>query len=65
MDGDVSLAGGPNEFEGRVELCVSGNWVQVCGNDGWIRPIPGNVVCNHTANCMYFLCMVTVHAALL
>ena len=29
VDGDVRLSGGPNEFEGRVELCEGGSWVQV------------------------------------
>ena len=29
-DDSVRLTGGPNEFEGRVEICVGGNWGQVC-----------------------------------
>ena len=29
-DDSIRLTGGPNEFEGRVEICVGGNWGQVC-----------------------------------
>ena len=50
VDGDVQLAGGPNDFEGRVEYCAGGTWAQVCGSGAWGR-VPGSVVCNHTANC--------------
>ena len=38
-NGDVRLAGGPNEFEGRVEICQEGAWGQVCG------PVNPKVVC--------------------
>ena len=40
----VRLTGGPNEFEGRVELCVNGNWGQVCAM-GWTRD-DAQVVCH-------------------
>lgn len=33
--GNVQLTGGPNRFEGRVEVCVNERWAQVCGNGGW------------------------------
>ena len=29
-DGDVRLAGGRFEYEGRVEICISGVWGTVC-----------------------------------
>ena len=34
QDGSVRLTGGPNVFEGRVEICVDGSWGQVCAM-GW------------------------------
>ena len=31
--GDVRLFGGDTNFEGRVEICLSGSWVSICVND--------------------------------
>ena len=33
-EGEVRLVGGINETEGRVEVCLGGNWGSVC-DDGW------------------------------
>ena len=33
-DGSIRLTGGPNKFEGRVEICEDGSWGQVCAM-GW------------------------------
>ena len=41
--GDVRLAGGSNDREGRVEVCLNGIWGTVCA-DGWGSPDAG-VVC--------------------
>jgi hypothetical protein len=43
-NGSVRLTGGPNKFEGRVEICVGENWGQVCANVGWTRN-DARVVC--------------------
>ena len=44
QNGDVRLAGGPNQFEGRLEYCVNGNWGQVCSM-GW-NTADAAVVCH-------------------
>ena len=33
-DGDVRISGGTKSTEGRVEVCVNGEWGTVC-NTGW------------------------------
>ena len=56
-NGAVRLSGGPNKFEGRVELCMNGNWGQVCGM-GWTTD-DAEVVCHQLghdrANCEFKL----------
>ena len=42
-DGSIRLTGGPNKFEGRVEVCVDGSWGQVCAM-AWTRD-DAQVVC--------------------
>ncbi len=43
-DGDVRLAGGENENEGRVELCIGNVWGSVC-DDSWSIN-DGTVICH-------------------
>ena len=49
-DGDVRLVGGSDEYEGRVEVCISQAWGTVCdvrstwGGSDW-GTIDGQVVC--------------------
>lgn len=43
-EGAVRLAGGPNRYEGRLEVCHEGLWGSVC-NNGWSAEIDGAVVC--------------------
>ena len=42
-NGSIRLTGGPNRFEGRVEVCVNGSWGQVCAMQ-WTRD-DAQVVC--------------------
>ena len=32
-DGEIRLAGGSNEYEGRVEICINNQWGTVCDDD--------------------------------
>ena len=32
IDGDIRLAGGSSDLEGRVEICVNNAWGTVCSN---------------------------------
>ena len=34
VDGDLRLVGGPNELEGRVEVCLDGVWRRWCSSTG-------------------------------
>ena len=43
-DGEVRLQGGPNEFEGRVEICEGTQWVSLCSDSGWYTP-EARIVC--------------------
>lgn len=40
----MRLVGGPNRYEGRLEVCLEGLWGSVC-NNGWSAEIDGAVVC--------------------
>ena len=44
-DGEVRLAGGESEFEGRVEVCLNRRWGTVT-SDGWTQTNT-EVVCNN------------------
>ena len=41
--GDVRLVGDSNQYQGRVEVCVLGQWGTVSDTNWWM--INGNVVC--------------------
>ena len=42
--GDLRLAGGSSDFEGRVELCVDETWTSVCADGAWTN-LDANVAC--------------------
>ena len=44
-DGEVRLVGGLNEYEGRVEVCVSSTWGTVCSGNYYWDISDGKVVC--------------------
>ncbi len=68
MDGDIRLPGGPNEFEGRVEVCIGGVWSRCCHHGGLINTeacvvyrqlhnSTGEVyLCLYTATSLHVLC---------
>ena len=41
--GDIRLADGPSELEGRVEVCLGGEWGTIC-SDHW-NSSDASVVC--------------------
>ena len=44
IEDTIRIVGGPNGFEGRVEICIGGVWGQVCGGTGW-DSVDAQVVC--------------------
>ncbi len=48
VDGDIRLFGGPNEFEGRLEVCIEGVWSRWCGSGVITRE--ASVVCRQLHN---------------
>ena len=65
-DGDVRLVGGSDEYEGRVEVCISQAWGTVCSASwrGSWEATDGRVVCRQLSHqelgkhvCFDFACV--------
>jgi hypothetical protein len=63
-NGTVQLTGGPNEYEGRVEFCANGGWVQVCGGGAWGQ-IPASLVCLSLQNSTTIRCELIFYACIM
>ena len=54
QDGRIRLAGGSNQYEGRVEICQNEQWGTIC-DDSW-NVNAATVVCNqlrYSIQCEY------------
>ena len=55
-NGDIRLVGGASQYEGRVEVCIGDNWINVCaGRYSW-NDRDAEVVCRQLGfdtQCMY------------
>ena len=60
--GEVRLAGGQNDAEGRVEICVGGIWGSVC-DDGWDNG-DAAIVCQQLGFQGNSMCDSSLHALL-
>ena len=43
QNGEIRLAGGSTQYEGRVEVCLNETWGTVCGNSWDV--VDANVAC--------------------
>ena len=45
MSGTLQLVGGSVPSEGRVEICLGGNWTTICGYPSWWNTTNAAVIC--------------------